>query len=183
MSNGIVRSLFNRLVMFKPINFLTGEDDEWTEVGELEDGKTLYQNKRCSSIFKGGDRAYNIEGRVFREPNGSCFTNRDSFVDVTFPYMVPDEPEVVDVDENGEPIPNYSSAPVLTVKVGDAWYSSQSQPICIVLSDSDKRNIAAMNDDCNRYASFPEAFAEGMSQEARMQEMLKWMDEGYAQTQ
>lgn len=105
MSNGHVLSLFQRLAGFNPISPLTGEDDEWQEVGE-RDGKTVYQSKRCSTIFKEGDRAYNIEGRVFREPNGACYTNRDSFVDVTFPYVVPYEPEVVDVPATNEPTNN-----------------------------------------------------------------------------
>ena len=101
MSNNLVVSLFERLARFNPISALTGEDDEWNEVGQRY-GKAMYQNKRCSSIFKDGDRAYNIEGRVFREPSGACYTNHDSFVDVTFPYM-PTEPEVVDVPATKEP--------------------------------------------------------------------------------
>ena len=40
-------SLFNRLVNFKPISALTGDDSEWMEIND-----NLYQNIRCSSVFK-----------------------------------------------------------------------------------------------------------------------------------
>lgn len=29
---------------------------------------------------------YDTEGRVFCDPDGICYTNRDSRVDITFPY-------------------------------------------------------------------------------------------------
>lgn len=86
-------ALFSRLVAFKPLGPLTGNDDGWMDVGN----GTL-QNKRCSSIFREGGKAYNIDGKVFREPSSACYTNRDSRVDVVFPYTVRD-PEYVDVPE------------------------------------------------------------------------------------
>ena len=77
---------FARLAMFKPLSPLTGEDDEW------KDG----QNKRYSAVFKDKDgRAYNIEGKVFTEDGEIWFTNRDSCVDITFPYTVPEKPEYI----------------------------------------------------------------------------------------
>ena len=78
---------FARLAMFKPLSPLTGEDDEWTEDG---------QNKRYSAVFKEKDgRTYNINGKAFTEDGEVWFTNRDSWVDITFPYTVPDEPEYI----------------------------------------------------------------------------------------
>jgi hypothetical protein len=78
-------SLFKELASFKPITPLTGEDDEWFEV---TDG--VYQNKRYSGLFKQADRfdgkAYDINGKVFRDPDGGTWTNSDSFVPVEFPY-------------------------------------------------------------------------------------------------
>jgi hypothetical protein len=75
-------NLFERVARFEPLTPLTGADDEWTEVGE-----GMFQNKRCPHVFKEGDgRAYDSTGRVFREPDGCCFTNSDSRVYVTFPY-------------------------------------------------------------------------------------------------
>ena len=82
---------FSRLAMFKPLSPLTGENDEWNDIG---DG-TL-QNKRYSAVFKDKDGiAYNIEGKVFTDDGETWYTCRDSRVDVTFPYIVPDKPEYV----------------------------------------------------------------------------------------
>ena len=98
--------LFSRLAMFNPIAPLTGEDWEWTE-HDHGDG-VMYQNKRCSSVFKDGKdgEAYDIDGKVFWEwavsydddgkPNGkahkSYYTGHGSRVPVTFPYVKPKEP-------------------------------------------------------------------------------------------
>jgi hypothetical protein len=87
-------NMFKTLAMFEPLVPLTGEDWEWTETS---DG--VFQNKRCSRVFKQADRfdgqAYDIDGVVFYEWHTdpetgekykSHFTSRDSFVPVTFPY-------------------------------------------------------------------------------------------------
>lgn len=82
MSAGIAASLFERLSRFQPLTPLTGEDDEWNDVGN-----DLFQNRRCSHVFKENGQAYDINGRVFREPSGACYTGKDSRVAVTFPYV------------------------------------------------------------------------------------------------
>lgn len=86
--------LFKKLASFEPVVPITGEDWEWNEVGE-----GVYQNKRCSHVFKQADRfdgqAYDIDGRIFwewyRSEDGeifkSHFTGSDSCVPVVFPYM------------------------------------------------------------------------------------------------
>ncbi|MBK3745284.1 hypothetical protein G3A39_39565 [Paraburkholderia aspalathi] len=80
-----------KLLRFEPLTPLTGVDDEWANVS---DG--LYQNKRCSRVFKDANgQVYDINGKVFREPSGACFTNRDSRVPVVFPYTP--KTEIVDV--------------------------------------------------------------------------------------
>jgi hypothetical protein len=90
-----------KLLNFKPLSPLTGEDEEWTDVSSIS-GVPHYQNKRCGSVFKNGKdgEAYDIDGKVFWEwakdedgnPFKSYYTGRDSRVPVTFPYAVPDEP-------------------------------------------------------------------------------------------
>ena len=107
--------LFKKLAMFEPVVPLTGEDWEWTEV---RDG--MFQNKRCSHVFKQADRfdgqAYDIDGIVFWEwarsyddegkPSGihkSHYTCRDSRVPVTFPYVVPEKPQYVWRHSDAEP--------------------------------------------------------------------------------
>ncbi len=82
MSASVAVGLFKTLANWEPLTPLTGDDDEWNEVS---DG--VFQNKRCSRVFKDGDgRAYDIQGKVFREPDGASYTSRDSRVYVTFPY-------------------------------------------------------------------------------------------------
>ncbi len=90
-----------KLLRFKPLSPLTGEDEEWTDVSSIS-GVPHYQNKRCGSVFKDGKdgQAYDIDGKVFwewaRDENGepykSYYTGFESRVPVTFPYDVPDEP-------------------------------------------------------------------------------------------
>jgi hypothetical protein len=75
-------SMFERLARFEPLSPLTGKPDEWNEVAEGQ-----WQNRRCSHVFKDADgRAYDMDGRIFREPDGSCFTNSNSRVYIDFPY-------------------------------------------------------------------------------------------------
>lgn len=81
-SAGVVISIVERLMRFHPLTPLTGEDDEWSEVC---DG--LFQNRRCSHVFKRNGEAYDSEGRIFEEPGGARYTSRDSHVPVTFPYV------------------------------------------------------------------------------------------------
>lgn len=99
-SAGYAADALEKLLRFEPLRPLTGEPDEWTEVGT-----GLWQNRRCSRVFKDADgRAYDIDGRVFREPNGCCYTSADSRVYVTFPYRP--KTEYVDV-----PFPEERSKP------------------------------------------------------------------------
>jgi hypothetical protein len=87
-------NMFKKLAMFEPLIPLTGEDWEWTEVSA-----GVFQNKRCSRVFKQADRfggqAYDIDARVFYEWHTdketgekykSHYTSSDSFAPVTFPY-------------------------------------------------------------------------------------------------
>jgi hypothetical protein len=97
-SAGMAISIFEKVARYQPLSPLTGEDDEWMDIADQNDGGTLYQNKRCSHVFKDDNGAYDIDGKVFREPSGACFTSRDSRVPVTFPYTP--KREYVDVPAN-----------------------------------------------------------------------------------
>lgn len=92
-------AVLEKLLRFQPLGPLTGADDEW-----IDHGDGVFQNRRCSHVFKQPDRfngqAYDLDGRVFREPNGCCFTSRDSLVPITFPYTP--KTEYVDVPASGE---------------------------------------------------------------------------------
>jgi len=86
--------MFSKLASYEPLVPLTGEDWEWSEVS-----KGVFQNKRCSHVFKQPDRyggqAYDIDGKVFwswreMEEFGALtkdfYSNSDCFVPITFPY-------------------------------------------------------------------------------------------------
>jgi hypothetical protein len=89
--SGIIKKLINQ----KPLSPLTGKDDEWNLASEKE---CLYQNKRCSHVFKDRDGAYNINGKIFRTKSGTTYSCKDSSVWIEFPYTVP-EPIIIDVDK------------------------------------------------------------------------------------
>jgi len=91
--------LFTKLASYEPLCPIQGTDDEWVEVSE-----NLWQNVRCSHIFKDElGCAYDINGKVFVEPNGCAYTNGKSRVNVTFPYTP--KTEYVKVDDEGKEIP------------------------------------------------------------------------------
>jgi len=83
MSAPYVIGMFFKLASFESLTPLTGEDSEWEKV----DFQT-FQNVRCSRVFKNINTGaiYDVQGRIFEEPDGSRFANNDSIVDITFPY-------------------------------------------------------------------------------------------------
>ncbi len=93
-SASYARGALDKLLAYEPLRPLTGEPDEWNEVGP-----GVFQNNRCSRVFKDASQfdgqAYDIDAVVFREPSGACFTSRDSRKVVTFPYWP--KTEYVDV--------------------------------------------------------------------------------------
>ena len=97
-SAAYVRARLDKLLDWKPLSPLTGEEDEWIDGYKWSDNSSQ-QNKRCFSVFKDKDgRAYDISGYVFRDPGGGAFTCRMSYKPVTFPY-VPSK-EYVNLPEN-----------------------------------------------------------------------------------
>lgn len=74
MSAPLVADIFKKLANYEPLRPITGKDDEWNDVSNL--GKTLYQNKRCSGLFKAGkdEQAYYIDAIVKRDQNGTCWS-------------------------------------------------------------------------------------------------------------
>ena len=91
-------NILTRLLKFNPIAPLTGEDDEWVKLDYNDD--TMYQNKRCSGVFKNSNnQAYYIDGKVFSNDNGhTWYTNKDSRIFIEFPFNVPDDPERIIID-------------------------------------------------------------------------------------
>jgi hypothetical protein len=81
-------NMFQKLARFEPLVPLWGDESEWSDVsdrGGRDDGP-IFQNKRCSHVFKDANGAYDIDGVVFEEPDGCRFTGFYSRVSVSFPY-------------------------------------------------------------------------------------------------
>lgn len=104
-----------RLLNYKPIAPLTGEDDEWGFSWEREGIKT-YQNKRCFSVFKDVDAAGNVvrcednDGIVVSDNGGITWFSSGRFrKDVEFPYMPPTDPERVYIEYTEDVPPGFTS--------------------------------------------------------------------------
>lgn len=88
-------TLFTKLAKWEPISPLTGEESEWTKVTE-----DLWQNKRCSRVFKDRAKAWDVDGKIFVEPTGSYYASRESSVEITFPYTP--KTEYINVKEDDD---------------------------------------------------------------------------------
>ena len=96
-SANYILNIFNKLVKFKPLSPLTGEDDEWIEVYN-DENEIAYQNKRCSSVFKTIDTKTKEEKcsindhYIFVDKNGASFTGYKSYLVIDkFPFSIPDK--------------------------------------------------------------------------------------------
>ena len=58
----------------------------------------------------------------------------------------------------------------MNVKIGNKLYDPNKEPIMIILSDEDKKNILNMDQNCTKYACFPD---KGFSEE----DIKKFMEE------
>lgn len=105
-SGSYMLSVLERLLRFKPITPLTGEADEWKEVGH-----SLKQNKRCSSVFMDQDgKVYDTDAVVVSDNGGiTWFYARDFCKEVTFPYTAPLHPEKVYIEYKEDVEPAFTS--------------------------------------------------------------------------
>ena len=55
----------------------------------------------------------------------------------------------------------------MRVKIGDKIYDASNEPIMIVLSEEDKKNIANMADDAEAYCGYPDHM--------KSEDILEWM--------
>lgn len=100
-SASIVLHCLSKLLAYEPLGPLTGEESEWIDISQ-EMGYPLWQNRRCSRVFRDADSAYDSGGKVFIDPDGYSYTSRESRVYVDFPYTPTQEyvkvvPEDVDL--------------------------------------------------------------------------------------
>lgn len=83
-SIGPFLNLVRKCALQENLTPLTGEDSEWSEVSP-----GMWQNKRYSAVFKDEDgRAYDIEGHIGVDPNGSMYTGggKETLCYIEFPY-------------------------------------------------------------------------------------------------
>lgn len=75
-----ITNSIKKLMMFETLVPLTGEDDEWVEVSDTNEGKTMFQNIRDGGVFKCGkdSKAYFIDAIVFDGDVGGRFTGNAS---------------------------------------------------------------------------------------------------------
>lgn len=66
-----VVNLFKKLALYEPVAPIMCTDDEWNEVGD-----NVYQNNRCSAVFKKGinGKPYYLDAIVWRNQNGNTYT-------------------------------------------------------------------------------------------------------------
>lgn len=101
-SAGYSLNILKRLLDYKPLSAITGDEDEWEQLNYSPD--LAYQNKRCPSLFRDADgKVYNVEARIFSDDNGHTWYNcKESREYVELPYEVPAKPECVIIDNMQE---------------------------------------------------------------------------------
>lgn len=101
-SAGYSLNILKRLLDYKPLSAITGDEDEWEQLNYSPD--LAYQNKRCPSLFRDADgKVYNVEARIFSDDNGHTWYNcKESREYVELPYEVPAKPECIIIDNMQE---------------------------------------------------------------------------------
>ena len=63
-----ISKAIKKLLLQEPICDVTGHESEWVNVGEMGDGLIIYQNNRCSALFKDGteSKAYYLAAIVWK---------------------------------------------------------------------------------------------------------------------
>jgi len=103
MTASYVLGILEKVMKFEPLTPLTGDDDEWVHICDDRTGnEDIWQNKRCSRVFKTHTEVYDIDGKIFIEPDGGSYTSMNSRVPVVFPYTP--KSVHVNVDEDGSEI-------------------------------------------------------------------------------
>lgn len=107
-SGSYVISILERLLRFKPLTPLTGEEDEWNEPYGADGTR---QNKRCSSVFLNANgTAHDIDAVSVSDNGGiTWFAAHDFQKEITFPYTPPIHPERVFIEYTDDTPPGFIS--------------------------------------------------------------------------
>lgn len=105
-SAGYAISKLERLLRWKPILPLTGEEDEWVE----DSSGRSRRNKRCSSVFLNEDgTAHDIDGIAVSDNGGITWFSSGRFrKEITFPYVPPIHPERVYIEYTEDVPPGFT---------------------------------------------------------------------------
>lgn len=97
VSGRYVINALSRLLEYKPLNPLTGEDDEW---GEPYGPDETQQNKRCPSVFRSKkEPPHDIDAIAVSDNGGVSWFYCHLFMkEITFPYLPPVTPEKIYID-------------------------------------------------------------------------------------
>lgn len=72
---GAISEAVKKLCLHIPICPIMGIDEEWHECSkETGDNKPVYQNKRCSAIFKEEDRVHYLDAITWATQSGACWS-------------------------------------------------------------------------------------------------------------
>jgi hypothetical protein len=113
------------LCMFKNLSPLMGDDREWNDIREWNQGSSrLQQNNRVFSVFKEDGKVYYLDAIIFKDQNGSCFSgsvgdDKDRVYSRQYVKSFPFEPKTFYVDvisiEYSDPEGNIE-------KKGGSWF-------------------------------------------------------------
>ena len=84
---GAISKAINKLLLQDPISDITCEDNEWSDVSSIGDGSPMYQNKRCSAIFKNNsdDNPYYLDAIIWKgKEDWDRFSGRVYIDDVNY---------------------------------------------------------------------------------------------------
>lgn len=77
MTASAISQAIKSLLNFQPICDVTGLDQEWVNVMEMNGGEELWQNRRCSALFKHKDGACSYcDAIVWKGQSWDTFTGR-----------------------------------------------------------------------------------------------------------
>jgi len=82
-----ISNVIKKLLLQEPICDITGDDDEWVDISEMGDGSIMYQNSRCSGLFKNGIRSesYYIDAIIWKgEEEWDTYTGKVYIDDINF---------------------------------------------------------------------------------------------------
>ena len=97
LSGRYVINALSRLLEHKPLNLLTGEDDEW---GEPYGPDETQQNKSCPSVFQSKkEPPHDIDAIAVSDNGGESWFYSHLFKkEIAFPYLPPIMPEKIYIE-------------------------------------------------------------------------------------